>query len=1489
MGLLLDDRALMAAAVAVAVTFGCSLILAVTQWRLVGRYGVALIDERRGLVDVPQSAPRLARVLLPRAMRVRSQYERLDQDGGVVARMVGDIGSSRGLYRRAAIFARWHDPFGLWSASRLLPDRDERIVLPDVPTQPASGQRMADQRLQGLTQSENTGGVRAYTPGDPPKLISWKATAHRGELMTRETGRDIRVSTIVMLDARSAGITDAQIDAQVEQVLPLLESTSMDCRLIVTDGIRFADDAEDCARLLAAMSPISTDGSVTADDAARQTQPDKTQDSAATDVAATDAPQMGAAPDRLAAHVAEIAMRQTGAVGVRLLTPHPQGELATALRQAVGTDHLRVIETAAAPVIPERKIARLASLARNDRGRAVASVRNDKRTALVSRALTAAALLVFCELSVVSLTGLVAATGYWPWFALAALAVVAVESNVPSRSRLRYAVRAASVIIATLVAAVTLVVVRIHDITQLWLFDSAAFRRVNAEAATLAARNATGTVTSVQRVTPLGVVRDVFERGFDSLDSQLPPLTVDEYGDIILILAVAVVVIVIRLILVARRTAPAFAVLPVIVLASNYALIGRQTDWWQIALIIPMFLIALWQTRPERTFAPTPAAVTALVTAVTLALTTPAVSLAEAVPMSFGDSTGLLSANTINPMVDLKRSLQAGSDSIVLTYRATKRTYLRMTTLDGFNGDTWSFDEALAKDANLYGSGIQLGLDSSNMMSDDDRYRNADDPLSYYLYMGYLGMYGSTADSAGTGAIGSYEYDPTGSGYGAGSGSGVGVGAGSGSGASDGGEAAMFFGSSEYTDMASITIETLSSRFLPVPGVTNSLMNGIGGLGSDWDQAGSTIYSRMATTTQDMHYRALGIGLQPISSTSGFTRIGDVHDIQQQIEKTAQDNTVPWSQRTAAREQAIEDGLAERHGQWLVMPLEVHSSGTAANVAEVGDSVTDKQGNPVASVSGISGYIGRNGATPTPTYSLELSDSFLTDYGIGSDETVGIMFSEGGGIALAMTVDEPDNTEADADSSSDDDVQAGDADGALDGGANTIEGRSTMRWRELIQLYKELGYEMLSSSSNAPRQAEYARSALSTVQAMDRNTASNYRTLPDDLPANVTALVKQAKADGVATDGDGYDHQIAAMRWLVDYFTDPANGFVYSLNSPDGNGRSNLDVINSFLDSKSGYCTHYASALAVLGRAMGVPTRMVMGYNAGVEKANADGEFEVAAKQLHAWVDAYIDGVGWVPFDVTPATVDNGSASQDGTTSAGATGSAGDSVTTTITPDSTGADTNGGGADATDPNASDTQDDTNADGSQSGTTQQSGSAVTGAQQARPWWNRLELPKWLAIALWVVLGVTVLAGLAAVPSIVRALRRRRRLRLIAGIGAVSDSGRNAGDDGDARAWLAAWSEICDTAWDAGIRWRPSDTERAIAERIADAIGTAQPLTGIADQATAIAFGVSPQPVASAGGLHESVIAVLADLKTVRNRLPIHIRAKFLLLPPSLFHR
>ena len=75
-------------------------------------------------------------------------------------------------------------------------------------------------------------------------------------------------------------------------------------------------------------------------------------------------------------------------------------------------------------------------------------------------------------------------------------------------------------------------------------------------------------------------------------------------------------------------------------------------------------------------------------------------------------------------------------------------------------------------------------------------------------------------------------------------------------------------------------------------------------------------------------------------------------------------------------------------------------------------------------------------------------------------------------------------------------------------------------------------------------------------------------------------------------------------------------------------------VLDFLTRSRTGYCQHFAGAAALLLRLAGVPTRVVAGFATG---RSEDGIYKVRDTDAHAWIEVYFEGVGWVPFDPTPA------------------------------------------------------------------------------------------------------------------------------------------------------------------------------------------------------------------------------------------------------------
>lgn len=84
-------------------------------------------------------------------------------------------------------------------------------------------------------------------------------------------------------------------------------------------------------------------------------------------------------------------------------------------------------------------------------------------------------------------------------------------------------------------------------------------------------------------------------------------------------------------------------------------------------------------------------------------------------------------------------------------------------------------------------------------------------------------------------------------------------------------------------------------------------------------------------------------------------------------------------------------------------------------------------------------------------------------------------------------------------------------------------------------------------------------------------------------------------------------------------------------------------VVEFLTGTRSGYSVHYATAATLMLRYFGVPARYVEGYVLNTaqldeegEQVGPGGEYTLTEKQAHAWVEYYLDGVGWLPYDVTP-------------------------------------------------------------------------------------------------------------------------------------------------------------------------------------------------------------------------------------------------------------
>jgi len=93
-------------------------------------------------------------------------------------------------------------------------------------------------------------------------------------------------------------------------------------------------------------------------------------------------------------------------------------------------------------------------------------------------------------------------------------------------------------------------------------------------------------------------------------------------------------------------------------------------------------------------------------------------------------------------------------------------------------------------------------------------------------------------------------------------------------------------------------------------------------------------------------------------------------------------------------------------------------------------------------------------------------------------------------------------------------------------------------------------------------------------------------------------------------------------------------GFQYSLDTTP-ESRSHDPLADFLFVTKRGYCEYFASAMAVLLRTQDIPARVATGFQSGYYN-DVSQTWVVRASDAHAWVEAWIEGRGWVTFDPTP-------------------------------------------------------------------------------------------------------------------------------------------------------------------------------------------------------------------------------------------------------------
>ncbi len=291
--------------------------------------------------------------------------------------------------------------------------------------------------------------------------------------------------------------------------------------------------------------------------------------------------------------------------------------------------------------------------------------------------------------------------------------------------------------------------------------------------------------------------------------------------------------------------------------------------------------------------------------------------------------------------------------------------------------------------------------------------------------------------------------------------------------------------------------------------------------------------------------------------------------------------------------------------------------------------------------------------------------------------------------------------------------------------------------------------------------------AISSAPAADPDRFARYLELPDDFS---DSLIDEARRVTVGASTP-YEQAIA----LQSYFRQ----FTYDAQVDQGHG---IDRMEDFVfDVRAGYCEQFASTFAAMARAVGLPSRVAVGFTPGDYDPGTD-LYRVSGIHAHAWPEVWLDGIGWLRFEPTPNRGAPGDEAYTGVAPAQAQGSIPESTTTTSTsvPDDRPQPTTVPNPDRETPTGPAT-----------------GTETAASEGTSPWPRRL-----LLAALVLVVPVAGLFGLVRV----RTWRRRRR--------AIEPAAQID----------VAWAEVCEASARLDLGPEIHETPHEYADRIGHHLGT-----------------------------------------------------------------
>jgi hypothetical protein len=348
-----------------------------------------------------------------------------------------------------------------------------------------------------------------------------------------------------------------------------------------------------------------------------------------------------------------------------------------------------------------------------------------------------------------------------------------------------------------------------------------------------------------------------------------------------------------------------------------------------------------------------------------------------------------------------------------------------------------------------------------------------------------------------------------------------------------------------------------------------------------------------------------------------------------------------------------------------------------------------------------------------------------------------------------------------------------------------------------------------------PRYAETTDLAQPTYEQLRASTSaggevgSQYLDLPP-LDARINSLAKSLTA--------GKSSQWDKVLALKNYFA-PENGFLYRTETA---AKGDEDALVDFLfKGKVGYCEQYASAMAVLVRAAGIPARVAIGYTSGFQMTDYRS---ITTQDAHAWVEVFFPQYGWITVDPTPLSDGRGYVPPYMSPTSSAAGRLPDGGTSSAAEPSAGNSQTASAAPKDDPGLRQygvlLNEEENpwlkwtAGGLAVGALLLTALTLAGRRRRQSWINLTALSAgllWLlalvfasALVSWWIAVPLGLIGLAALPAFMRIWRRKDRLHTIAA------REMNAAE--------AAWAELLAESWDRGATIPDTDTVRMTARRL-----------------------------------------------------------------------